>query len=160
MSQDVALARHVALFRGINVGGRKKLAMADVRELLEALGHGDVETYLQSGNALFTRVGKDTSALAGEIEAAVKSRVGLELRVLVRTHAELAEVVAANPFREAEAEPSKLHVAFLSATPDPDRVATIDASRYHPDELQVGERVIYLWYPDGSGRSKLTNDLL
>ena len=150
----------MALFRGINVGGRKKLAMADVREVLEALGHGDVETYLQSGNALFTSAGKDTSALAREIEAAVQSQVGLEVRVLVRSHAELAEVVAANPFGEAEAEPSKLHVAFLSATPDPDRVATIDAARFHPDELRVGERAIYLWYPRGAGRSKLTNDLL
>ena len=156
------MAGYVALVRGINVGGRKKVAMADLREALRALGYGDVETYLQSGNALFTTTGTGTGtdALACEIEDELKARLDMDVKVLVRTGDELAAVVGANPFPHATAEPSKLHVAFLSANPDADRVASIDAARFEPDELRVGERALYLWYPNGAGRSKLSNDLL
>ncbi len=150
----------MALLRGINVGGRNKVAMADLREALGDLGYGDVETYLQSGNALFATADTDAEALAGEIEEALRSRLEVDVKVLVRTPEEIAAVVEGNPFPDAAREPSKLHVAFLSATPDADKVARIDATAFEPDQLSVGERAVYLWYPNGAGRSKLTNDLL
>lgn len=134
--------------------------MGDLREALRALGCGEVETYLQSGNATFTTTETDADALAGDIEEGLKSRLEIDVKVLVRTAEELAAAVRANPFPHATAEPSKLHVAFLSAAPDADRLSAIDGARFEPDQLGVGEREVYLWYPNGAGRSKLTNDLL
>ncbi len=154
------MARYVALLRGINVGGRKKVAMGELRDALGSLGYGDVETYLQSGNAVFTATNNDPAGLAGAIEKELERRLAMDVKVLVRTRDELASVVEANPFPEATSEPSKLHVAFLSATPDAHRAATIDAARFEPDQFRVGERAVYLWYPSGAGRSRLTNDLL
>lgn len=154
------MARFVALLRGINVGGRRKVGMEDLREVLRSLGHTDVETYLQTGNAVFTTTRTDAAALAREIEDEIGRQLGSDAKVLVRTPAELAALVDANPFPRAVTEPSKLHVAFLSETPDAERVASIDPARFAPDEFRVGERAIYLWYPNGAGRTKLTNDLL
>jgi uncharacterized protein (DUF1697 family) len=154
------MTRYVALLRGINVGGRKKLSMGDLRHALSALGYEDVETYLQSGNALFSAPESDLDALARQIEEALKTQLDMDVKVLLRTPTDLAEVVEANPFPGATAEASKLHVAFLSATPDAGKVAELDPARFEPDELRVGERAVYLWYPNGAGRSKLTNDVL
>lgn len=160
-AQNVGMTRYVALLRGINVGGRKKVAMGDLRGVLSGLGYEDVETLLQSGNALFTAAPKrNTDALGRQIEEALERDLDMEVRVLVRTPADLAEVVEANPFPDAISEPSKLHVAFLSATPGAGKVAELDPARFQPDELQVSERAVYLWYPNGAGRSKLTNDVL
>jgi uncharacterized protein (DUF1697 family) len=159
LAERMSMTRYAALLRGINVGGRKKLAMNDLREALGALGYEDVETYLQSGNALFTSAATDSNALAGEIEQALRSRLDMDVKVLVRTAGELAEVVEGNPFPEGTAEPKKLHVAFLSAAPD-DHVHALDPAPYEPDELRLGDRAVYLWYPNGYGRTKLTNDVL
>ncbi|MGI9118878.1 MAG: DUF1697 domain-containing protein [Acidimicrobiales bacterium] len=154
------MTRFVALIRGVNVGGRKKLGMGDLRLALADLGHTDVETYLQSGNALFTATATDTDDLAQEIEGHLESQLGLDVRVLIRSPADLAEVVAHNPLLEATAEPAKLHVAFLSAPPDPKRLAELDPSTFEPDTFRAGRQEIYLWYPNGSGRTKLTGTLL
>ncbi|MGH9158150.1 MAG: DUF1697 domain-containing protein [Acidimicrobiales bacterium] len=152
--------RYVALVRGVNVGGRNRLAMPQLRDVLVDLGYGDIETYLQSGNALFTAVRTDATALGHEIERHLVSRLGLAVKVLVRTHADLAAVVAGNPFPEAVAEPTKVHVAFLSAEPDPERLASLHLTTLVPDEFAAGPRSVYLRYPNGSGRSKLTGALL
>lgn len=156
----VAVHRYVALLQGINVGGRHKVGMEDLRELLGSLGHAEVETYLQSGNALFTSTREDMTGLGLEIQEQLRSRLGTDVKVLVRTPAELAGIVASNPFPAAVAEPSKLHVAFLSAMPDADNLAKIDPSQFEPDELRVGGQAVYLWYPNGAGRSRLTNAVL
>lgn len=150
--------RYIALLRGINVGGHVLLPMADLRRLLAELGHAEVSTYLQSGNALFTSARPDRAALVEEIEAAITAHLGRPVAVLLRTPDELAAVVAGNPFPDAVATPTRLHVAFLSAQPDPERLAAIDVARFAPDEFRPGEGVIYLYYPNGSGRSKLTGE--
>lgn len=154
------MTRYVALLRGINVGGHRRVAMADLRDLLAGQGHADVQTLLQSGNALFTSESVDPDGLASEIETAIAGRLGLKVAVLLRTGAELADVIAANPLPEAIAEPAKLHVAFLSAAPEPGRLETLEAARFAPDTFVLGERALYVWYRDGAGRSKLTNDLI
>ncbi len=154
------MSRYVALIRGINVGGRNKLPMNDLRLALAALGHTNVETYLQSGNALFTAPEADPTSMAQEIEGHLESQLALDVKVLIRSPADLAEVVAHNPLLEARAEPAKLHVAFLSGPPDPKRLAELDPSSFAPDTFRAGRQEIYLWYPNGSGRTKLTGTLL
>ena len=134
--------------------------MADLRATLESLGHEDVSTLLQSGNALFTGPKRNPDQLARTIERAIEARHGMAVKVLVRTGPELARIVAANPLPEGASEPSKLHVAFLSAEPDAGRFESIDASRFEREVFRLGERALYVWYRDGAGRSKLTNDLM
>jgi uncharacterized protein (DUF1697 family) len=150
--------RYVALLRGINVGGNKKLSMADLRELLLSLGYADVMTYLQSGNALFTSPRDDPTELAQKIEHQIARDLGLQVSVLIRTRQELATVVEGNPFQSATATPTRLHVSFLSASPNGERLAEIDPGRFEPDEFRIGDRVIYLLLPDGFHGTKLTNE--
>ena len=148
---------YVALLRGINVGRHKRIAMADLRELVGSLGHGDVHTHLQSGNVIFSSGRLDVAKLRGEIEAGIASRFGLDVRVLVRTRAELARVVESNPLPGAAADPTRFLVTFLDPSPTPDRVALIDPAEFGPDEFRFGDGVVYAWYRGGILASKLTN---
>ena len=149
--------KYVALLRGVNLGSRNKLPMADLRALLRSLGYDDVTTYLQSGNALFTSGQANLEVLAGEIEAGIARDFGLDIRVLIRTPDDLAKVVEGSPFRSETASPSPLFVCFLSARPEDERLSAIDAGQFSPDTFAVGERAIYLWLPGGFHRTKLTN---
>jgi uncharacterized protein (DUF1697 family) len=147
----------VALLRGINVGGRKLLAMADLRALLESLGYDSVRTLLASGNAVFTTA----RGSAPELERAIATRIaldhGMDVKILVRSSGEFAKVFAGNPF-PAEGVPSKeLHAAFLSATPAADKIAGLDRGQFAPDEIDLGDRVIYLRLPNGMTGSLLPN---
>jgi uncharacterized protein (DUF1697 family) len=159
-AHDGRVTRYVALLRGINVGGHKRVAMADLRATLESLGHDEVSTLLQSGNALFTSPAKSPDQVARDIERAIDARHGMAVKVLVRTGPELAQIVDANPLPDAASEPSKLHVAFLSADPDAGRIDSLDAARSQREVIRPGKRALYIWYRDGAGRSKLTNDLM
>ncbi|HZS94283.1 MAG TPA: DUF1697 domain-containing protein [Chloroflexota bacterium] len=149
--------RYVALVRGINVRG-KKLAMADLRAMLGDLGHEDVATYVQSGNAVFSSEREDPAELAAEIEEGIAAKLGLDVRVMVRTAPEIAAVIAGNPFPDADANPRRVHVVFLEREPDPERLAQIDPCQYEPDEFRIGDRTVYLRFPDGYHTAKLTND--
>lgn len=153
------MARYIALLRGINVGGHAKLPMDDLRQVLLTMGCTDVGTYLQSGNAVLTAAENDADALALAIETQLQASFGLAVKVVVRRPAELDSVVAANPFPGGVVEPTKLHVAFLSAAVDVEGVAELDPTRFEPDQFRLGQREIYFWYPNGSGRSKLTGAL-
>lgn len=145
------MTTYVALLRGVNVGGHRRVPMAALRALLEALRHTDVTTYLQSGNAVFRSDEPDTEQLGEQIAAAVREQLAVDAAVLVRSAAELAVVVAANPWPHRAAEPTKLHVAYLSAVP----AVVGDVSRFAPDEVAVVGRAAYLWYAQGAGRSRL-----
>jgi len=151
--------RYVALLRGINVGGHAKVSMVELRELLSSLGHGDVATYIQSGNVLFTSPRDDPATLAQEIEERIAGDMGLGVKVLIRTPDELAAVVEGNPFLREMKSPTGLYASFLSGSLDEARLSEIDARRFEPDEFRLGDRVIYLWYPNGAGRTKLTIDV-
>jgi uncharacterized protein (DUF1697 family) len=151
---------YIALLRGINVGGQKRVAMQDLRELLTSLGHGDVATYLQSGNAVFTSRRGDGARLAAEIEEQIAIRLNLDVPVMVRTRDDVARVVAANPLPEATSQPAQLHVAFLAANPKPDGFSTLEPSQFPDEDIRLGDGVLYIWYRNGVGRSKLTNDVL
>jgi uncharacterized protein (DUF1697 family) len=146
-------AKKVALLRGINLGARNKVAMADLRDLFAGLGAEDVTTYVQSGNVVFAG---DVDASA--IEAGIKRDLGLDITVLVRSAAELDRLVARNPFAKKASDPKQLHVTFLAGKPAAGRVAELDPERSPGDEFTVAGQEVYLYCPQGYGPSKLSND--
>ncbi|MEV4788349.1 DUF1697 domain-containing protein [Streptomyces tuirus] len=150
---------YAALLRGINVGGSRKVPMADLRTLLADLGLGDVRTYLQSGQAVFSSGHGDEESLAGEIARAVDKRFGFGVDVIVRDHAYLRAIADACPFPAADLEPRQLHVTYFSAPVTLDRFAEIDQEAALPEEFRLGDRALYLYAPDGLGRSKLAEHL-
>lgn len=151
---------HVALLRGINVGGHNRVAMSDLRAVLTALGHTEVATYIQSGNAVFSSAREDNAALAGELERALSHELGVSARVVVLGCAELRGAVAGNPYREP-AEPKTLHAVFSAGELGPTTVEAVDAAVRAADESGSGEsarivgRTLYLHTPGGLGRSAL-----
>ncbi|WP_309889735.1 DUF1697 domain-containing protein [Archangium sp.] len=153
------MARYVALLRGINVGGNKKVPMAQLRELLEGLGYTDVATLLQSGNAVFTSKERSPARLVKQLETAIAQEFGFEVSVIVRTRDELAAAIQANPLPGAEEAPSQFLVTFLSDVPDPKLLQMIDPAAYLPDEFRVVGREIYARFPNGIRDSKLATVL-
>jgi uncharacterized protein (DUF1697 family) len=155
---------HVALLRGVNVGGHHRVAMDQLRRLVASLGHTDVATYIQSGNVVFTAGGSDPTGIAAELEGALVDRVGVPARVVVLSREQLAAVVAANPYAD-EPDPRRVHAVFLPVEPGPDAVAEVAAAvrraaeRGSRDRATVLGRVVYLHTPDGYGRSELVQQL-
>jgi uncharacterized protein (DUF1697 family) len=160
----VSMASHVALLRGINVGGRNKVPMAELREVVAALGHDGVTTYIQSGNVLFTTADTDTAKLAAALESAIEGRFGLWSSVVVLSRDELAGVLAANPYPD-EPDPRLVHVVFLNGEPPRDlldRIAAAEsaaAGKGSRDAVQASGRALYLHTPDGFGRSELAQNI-
>ena len=150
-------AVHIALLRGINVGGRNRLPMQRLVSIFEAAGCGNVRTYIQSGNVVY----EAGPALARRVPLLVAGilaeRFGINSPVLSRTATELHKVVASNPFLKARAEERELGVAFLEKRPTAARVAALDPERSPPDAFSVRGREIYLRMPNGVARTKLTN---
>jgi uncharacterized protein (DUF1697 family) len=144
------VSRSVVLLRGVNVGRSNRISMPDLRALLEGVGCRDVQTYVQSGNAVVHRDG--TPAELERAAAQALAAHGLPVPVMVRTAEELTGVVEASPWRDLD--PKLFHVAFLSGDPDPAKVAAIDHEALLPERVVVGERVLYLDHALGAGRSK------
>ncbi|WP_327727324.1 DUF1697 domain-containing protein [Streptomyces sp. NBC_00487] len=153
------MTTYAALLRGINVGGSKKVPMADLRTLLTGLGHDGVATYLQSGNAVFTSDHGDENSLAADITTAIGKHFGFTVDVLVRDHAYLESVREDCPFPAAELEGKQLHVTYFSETVDASRFEGIDRQAFLPEEFGLGDRALYLYAPEGLGRSKLAETL-
>ena len=144
------MPRYVALLRGVNVGGKRKVPMSELRMLFESLGHSDVSTFIQSGNVLFT---SRTRVDPADLERAMADRFAIVIPVVLRTHHELEAVMGRNPFGHVDA--SKLHVGFMAAKPSAAVVAGIDAASFHPDRLAIRDREMYLHLPNGMSGSKL-----
>jgi uncharacterized protein (DUF1697 family) len=147
----------VALIRGINVGGKNKIAMTELRSSLTSLGLEDVATYIQSGNVVF-RSPRGADDLSTTIEHEIASVFGIQPAVLLRTSAELEKIADNNQYVTGKADLSKLHVVFLDRAPARSAAAKLDPERSPPDEFALRGREIYLHLPHGSGRSKLTID--
>lgn len=145
----------VLLLRAVNVGGRNTLAMADLRALLTALGHRDVTTILNSGNATFTSARRSRSGLANEIEAGLLDRLGLTVRATLRTEAELRAALAALP-----AEVEQASYAVISFLFDRPLVSDLSDWDVAPDRLVMGDGVAYIGYAGPAHASKLTNAAL
>jgi uncharacterized protein (DUF1697 family) len=152
---DTLAGTHVALLRGINVGRAKRVAMADLRALIEALGYRDVRTLLNSGNVVFTAAGAAPRDAAARIQEALAARLGVSSRVTVLTAAELAAAVTANPLLEVADNPSRLLVAVLANVADRRRLAPLAKQSWDPEVLALGARVAYLWCPAGLLASQL-----
>ena len=148
--------RVAALLRGVNIGPNKRISMADLREIVESLGHRDVETYLQSGNVVFTPKGKADPAT--RLSSAIAERTGHEVAVLVRTGPELAKVVDANPYPVSD--PTKIVVVFMDDELELGQLGLGDLGPYLPDELTAHGRELYVSVPNGQGRSKLMEALV
>ncbi|MGW6062579.1 DUF1697 domain-containing protein [Streptomyces sp. NPDC055189] len=146
---------YAALLRGINVGGKKKVPMGELRPLLSDLGFGDVRTHLQSGNAVFTTEAADENDLAARVSEAIEGHFGFAVDVLVRDGAYLKAVADACPFPAADLEGKQLHVTYFSEQVDASRLDGLDQKAYLPEEFRLGDRALYLYAPDGLGRSKL-----
>jgi uncharacterized protein (DUF1697 family) len=152
------LNTYVALLRGINVGGKNKIAMKALQALFVALGHGEVTTYIQSGNVVFRSASKQASKLGPAIEDEISKTFGLKIGVLVRTPSDFDGVIVGNPFLDPGRDTSKLLVMFLDEAPKVGAIADLDPQRSPPDEFVVRGREIYAYCPNGFGRSKLSID--
>jgi uncharacterized protein (DUF1697 family) len=147
---------YVALIRGINVGSRKRVAMADLRAVFVELGAEDVRTHVQSGNIVF-RSRHTEAQLARAAENEITAVLGIDARVLVRSARQLGTIVGRNPFVAARRDASTLHATFLAERPERGRGRALSGREFGRDELHLLGREVYLHCPDGYGRSKLTN---
>jgi len=149
------------LLRGINVGGRNKLAMADLRALVTSLGYRDVRTLLQSGNVVCTGAG-GAAELTERVAGALEDEFGVSVPLVARTAPEWRALVAANPLVGATDDPKLLHVTFLSGAPDRDRAAALveEAAPFAPEQLAMSGAEIYLYCPGGYADTPLQNAFL
>ncbi|MGR6317580.1 DUF1697 domain-containing protein [Micromonospora soli] len=154
------MARYAALLRGVNVG-TTRLAMTDLRRLVEDLGHENVKTYLQSGNVVFTSPPTKDEILAEGIARKLTDELGLRVPVLVRGGGELAAIADASPYAGKQDDQTRVLVAFLSAKPTAARVKDLAVPPGENIEYEVIGREIHLHFPDGGyGRTKFTNAYL
>jgi uncharacterized protein (DUF1697 family) len=148
-------SRQVALIRGINVGRSKRVAMADLRALMDGLGHRDSRTLLNSGNIVFTAGRGDPSRIAARIEQAMSAKLGVSARVIVLTAADFSTVVRENPLSKVADDPARLLVAFLKEPADRVRLKPLARQDWKPEVLALGTRAAYLWCPAGMLASRL-----
>ncbi len=149
---------YAAMLRAVNVAGKNKVAMAELRGVFEGLGHTGVTTYVQSGNVVFGARSRDEQRLRRAIEAAIAEHFGIDIVVMLRAADELRAVVRENPFQGDDDDATHLVVMFCDAAPDAATVRGTDGAMHSPDRFAVVGREIYLHCPNGLGRSKLTND--
>ncbi len=146
----------ICLLRGVNVGGHNMIKMDALRALCESLGHCSVQTYVQSGNVVFQTSERDPIKIGAKIEAAIEKKLGFRPDVILRTAAEMSEVIARSPFAKRKGiEPNKLIVTFLADEPSAEVKAAVLGLKPDPEEIQMRERELYIYFPEGSGRSKL-----
>jgi uncharacterized protein (DUF1697 family) len=146
---------YIALFRGINVGGRNLLPMRELVPLFEALGMRNVRTYIQSGNVVFEGEEVDGAALSDEIGAAVKESYGFAPHLLILTPDELTVAIASNPYPEAESDPKTVHLTFLSSVPENPDLESLERIKRDSERFMLEGKVFFLHAPEGIARSKL-----
>ena len=147
--------QYVALFRGINVGRAKRVAMAELRALIEGLGYGDVRSLLNSGNVVFSASAAAAGNAASRIEESLATKLGVSARVTLLTAAELAGIVVENPMLGIADDPSRLLVAVLSDSTDRAKLEPLLEQDWAPDALAIGRRVAYVWCSGGILESRL-----
>jgi uncharacterized protein (DUF1697 family) len=148
------MSGYVALLRGVNVGGNRKVPMADLRELFGDLGFTGVRSYIQSGNVVFES-GSGADRLRSEIEAGIAERFGFDVDVVIRSRERIADVVAADPFPGEDLDQAKLAVVFLAEPLTEEVRDRIEVPAGLPERVVVTSTELFIHYPDGMGRSKL-----
>lgn len=146
---------YVALLRDVNAGPRNRLAMSDVRDLLTDLGYGNVRSYLQNGNLVFSSPARLGSVVAEEIERAIREELKLRLRVLIRTSAQLDEIVALDPLAELATDPHRYVVLFCERRVPLSVLDGIEREAFAPEVVELRGSELYLWLPDGLRDSRL-----
>ena len=146
---------YIALFRGINVGGKNVLPMTELVAVLSGLGARNVKTYIQSGNAVFASLEKDPLRLSARITREINQRRGFEPHVLLLELEDLERAMRNNPFAEAAIDPATLHAGFLASAPEKPDLKTLEALRSGTERFRLIDKVFYLHAPEGVGRSKL-----
>ena len=155
------MMRYVALLRGINVGGRNLVAMADLKAMTASLGLRHPETLLQSGNLVFDAPAQPTAGLEAQLEAAANARFGIPIDFMVRMAPEWQMAIDANPFpREAADDPARLVLLLLKATASPDRFESLQQAIVGRERVVGAGTHAWAVYPDGQGTSKLTTAVL
>jgi uncharacterized protein (DUF1697 family) len=154
------MPRFVALLRGVNVGASKRVAMAELRALLAELGHTDVQTLLNSGNAVFASPGRSTTTHATRIQTAIAENLGVVAPVIVKSATEIAAIESGNALATVATEPSRLLVAFTRNATDLRELAALAQFLHPPERLHVGEHAAYLWCANGILQSKAGEALL
>jgi len=152
---------HIALLRAINVGGRNLVSMSDLRQLFTDLGFGEARTLLQSGNVVFESPQKADAELERQLEKVIAERLGVAADFIVRSANEWKKIVARNPFpKQAKEDPGHLLVDFLKSAPSAEKVRLLQSAIKGPEILRGDGKQLYIVYPDGVGRSKLTATLI
>ncbi len=152
------MARVIALLRGVNLGSHNKVKMADLREILERAGYEDVRTLVNSGNVVMT-TRKKPEAVEKDVSKLIADEMGVKCAVMVRTRDELADVIARNPYPEADERPKHVHVAFLKGDVDEAKVAKVRAKDFGEEAFEISGRELFGWHPNGLGRSELAKEL-
>jgi uncharacterized protein (DUF1697 family) len=145
------LPKYIALLRGVNVAGRRKVPMADLRTLCETIGHTDVRTYIQSGNVVFGARSGPAPKIRSALETAIAGEFSFDVTVLLRTATEMAAVVKRNPYG------TDAYVTFLDGAPAKKLVTAIDPDAFTPDEFKMSGHEVFLHCPNGYGNTKINN---
>jgi len=150
------VAVFISMLRGVNVGAHNRIKMDALRALYQSLGLEDPRTYVQSGNVIFRTKEKNPSQLAKKIQAALERTLKCSAEVILRTPDEFRNVIANNPFsRRSEIEPGKLLVNFLSHEPPASAHQALQSFKRYPEEIHLVGRELYIYFPNGAGKSKL-----
>jgi uncharacterized protein (DUF1697 family) len=146
----------ISMLRGVNLGPHNRIKMDALRALYESLKLNDPRTYVQSGNVIFRAKQKNLAALSKKIQAAIEGEFGFRPEVILRTTDELRQAIAATPFPAGrKLEPGKILVTFLSAAPGPEADTALARFKSYPEEVHLLGRELYIYFPNGAGRSKL-----
>jgi uncharacterized protein (DUF1697 family) len=147
----------VAMLRGVNLGAHNRIKMDALRDLCGSLDLLDVQTYVQSGNVVFRTKERNLSALATKIRSGIEKKFGFSPEIILRSTSDLRGVIARNPFAKMkDIEPGKLLVDFLSSEPSPEACKSVRAIKTDPEKLHIEGREMYIYFPNGAGRSKLS----
>ncbi|MFI5236642.1 MAG: DUF1697 domain-containing protein [Ignavibacteriales bacterium] len=153
------MKKFIALLRGINVSGQKIIKMSELKLLFEEMGFQDVQTYIQSGNVIFSSNEKSNEKLAAKISSGIKNKFGFDVQIIVIDQKEIEYVLKNNPFIKKKKEFERLYVTFLSDTPSKEYAQKLKSLDYSPEEYVINEKLVFLFLPNGAGKSKLSNNL-
>jgi len=155
------MAVFISLLRGINVSGQKIIKMTDLKSMFEELGYTNVKTYLQSGNVIFETDNKESDCLEEDISAQINIKFGFDVPVLVLSSIQLMNIVENNVYKADDSkDPAFLHITFLASGPKDFDFESINGKRAKGEEITIKENAVYLYCPDGYGKTKLTNNFL
>jgi uncharacterized protein (DUF1697 family) len=153
------MSTYIALLRGINVSGQKLIKMTDLKELFEAQGFQNVQTYIQSGNVIFSSKEKSSDKIKNIISNSIKQKFGFDVGLLVITPDKIEYVLKNNPYIKKKKDIDRLYVTFLSDLPSSENIKKLNLIDYSPEEYIMDDKLVYLHVPNGYGKAKLNNNL-